>query len=160
MLGYNNLQNEGLDMIVLKEFIWKVDHYAYHVTDKKNLASIAMHGLLPKCGDRSKSIGDTRKAIYFFDCLESVYDWAEWLYEDKNIEDLALLRFNLKRRKWHIQNIHEGDFYLDNKVDKEAIELLYVYDENHVLVPLNMYLNRYNLEWKKITEDKKILNLK
>lgn len=53
-------------MIILKEFIWQQDHSAYHITTKENMKKIKEQGLTPKLGERSKSVGDTEKAIYFF----------------------------------------------------------------------------------------------
>lgn len=123
-------------MIIVNEFIWRSDHYAFHLTNKKAIGSISKQGLKPLCGKRSKSVGDDTKGIYFFDCLGSVTDWIEALYENKNIEELELLRFNLKNRKWLKRN--DNEFYLLNKVLPEKIEYLRIYDpEKEMYLPLN-----------------------
>ena len=133
-------------MIIINEFIWKRDHYAFHLTNKKAIDDISRQGLKPLCGERSKSVGDDTKGIYFFDCLGSVTNWIEALYENKNIEELELLRFNLKNRKWLMNNCNE--FYLLNKVSPEKIEYLRIYDpEKEIYLPLNN-LDYYYLDKK------------
>ena len=37
-------------MIFFEDFIWKTDHYAYHITRTNNLLTIKNNGLIPKCG--------------------------------------------------------------------------------------------------------------
>mgnify|MGYP003305981478 CR=1 FL=1 len=94
-------------MIIVNEFIWRSDHYAFHLTNKKAIGSISKQGLKPLCGKRSKSVGDDTKGIYFFDCLGSVTDWIEALYENKLsvvFEDINLARETLDNVREFIRN--------------------------------------------------------
>ena len=123
-------------MIILNEFIWRQNHDAFHITNTEAMMRICMNGLIPMCGERSRSVGDDTKGIFFFDCLGSVSNWIDLLYRDRDIYELELLRFNLKGRKWFIHNSDE--FYLTNKVLPNRIEYLRIYDvENNIYLPLN-----------------------
>ena len=123
-------------MIIINEFIWRKDHHVFHITNMEAMGNICKQGLKPQCGERSKSIGDETKGIFFFDYLGSACDWIDVLYKNKNIYELELLRFNLKNRKWIKHN--NDEFYLLNKVFPEAIEYLRIYDtEKNVYLPLN-----------------------
>lgn len=137
-------------MIFFEDFIWKTDHYAYHITRTNNLLTIKNNGLIPKCGERSLINNDSRKAIYFFDSLYSIDDWIEALYNNKNIESLELLRFNLKNRKWHSQNSDIGDFYLCNPVLPKRIELLKREDEEGHMFNINDVILQKKLIWESL----------
>lgn len=73
---------------------------AYHITEKRNLASIQEKGLVPSVGPRSKDLGEPENVVYFFRSLEDVdnalLNWlGEW-YEDYEDEiDLVILEVNL-----------------------------------------------------------------
>jgi len=121
-------------MIISKEFIWSEDHFAYHITLKDNINSIIEKGLIPSLGQRSISACDNEKAIYFFDSLLNLNDWMEKLYSDKNKDDLEVLRFNLRGRKWYLHNGGE-DFYLKRKVNIDKLEMLRLYDINNNVIP-------------------------
>lgn len=123
-------------MIILKEFIWRKDHYAFHITNTDEMVSICKQGLKPLTGERSKSVDDDTKGIYFFDCLASASDWVDALYEKKDIYELELLKFNLKNRKWIKKN--DDEFYLLYKILPERIEYLRIYNrEKGIYLPLN-----------------------
>ena len=123
-------------MIILNEFIWRKDHYAFHITNTDAMANICKQGLKPLSGERSKLVDDDIKGIFFFDCLSNVSDWAEVLYETKDIYELELLKFNLKNRKWIKHN--NDEFYLPNKILPGRIEYLRIYDtEKRIYLPLN-----------------------
>ena len=87
-------------MVILDSFIWRKDHYAYHVTNVNAMKSICQYGLKPLCGERSRSVGDSIKGIYFTDYFYSVLEWIDLLYKDVSVYDLEVLRFNLRNRKW------------------------------------------------------------
>ena len=124
-------------MIITKEFIWKTDHYGYHITNIDAMKNICVEGLKPLCGERSKLADDNFNGIFFFDNLYNLNEWIDVLYKNKNIYELELLRFNIKQRKWIIKNPDE--FYLIHKVNKEKIEYLRFYDEeNDIYLPLNI----------------------
>ena len=143
-------------MIILKPFVWRKDHFAYHLTSSDYMKMICSQGLKPLCGERSQSVGDDTKGVFFFDCLESVLDWIDYLYKDRNVEELELLRFNLKNRKWVKQN--DCEFYLPHKVLPERVEYLRIYDqETSSLSPLSSigdYNKRKELIWKGLKDYK------
>ena len=129
-----------------KEFIWYNDHYVYHITKSENVENITKKGLVPFCGERSISVGDTRKAIYFFDYIYSAEEWAYRLYED-NIE-LELLKFNLKRRKWYMVNQEIGDFYITSPILPENIEILKRITEDNNIFSINEISYQKKLIWE------------
>ena len=125
-------------MIILEPFIWRENHYSYHLTNIEAMEGICKNGLIPLVGDRSKSVGDNIKGVFFFDSLYLMNDWIERLYENKDIYQLELLRFNLKGRKWNVRHCYEYDeFYLFNKVVQDKIEYLRLYDKSGTFLPLN-----------------------
>ena len=124
-------------MIIVKEFIWQTNHDAFHVTTTDNMQKICKEGLLPLCGERSKSVGDDIEGIFFFDYLGSAPDWIDALYEGKDIREIELLKFNLKHREWLKQNCDE--FYLTNRVAPQDIQYLRIYDRvKKIYLPLSL----------------------
>ena len=149
-------------MVILNEFIWRKDHYAFHITNTDVIDHICMEGLKPLCGERSESIGDNVGGIFFFDYLGSVSDWIDALYKTKSIYELELLRFNLKNRKWIKQN--DNEFYLPNKVFPERLEYLRIYDiEQNIYLPLT-YIDDTNenikLVWNSLNEYRPLVKTK
>ena len=66
----------------------------YHVTLMSNLDDIMRNGLEPRLGERSKEVGEVRKAIYLFPTIDDM-DCAlgQWLgdwYNDEYGEDVPL----------------------------------------------------------------------
>lgn len=141
-------------MIILEEFIWRQDHYAYHLTNTNDIKNIRNVGLKPLCGKRSLSIGDNIKGIFFFDYLGSTIDWIDALYPNTKIYELELLRFNLKNRKWIKHN--ENEFYLIHNVHPDKIDYLRIHDiENNIVLPLSYIIqNNIELEWNNLNEYK------
>ena len=143
-------------MIFSEEFIWRNDHYAYHLTESKNIKLIQEKGLVPMIGKRSISVNDNIKAIYFFDNIYSTEDWINELYKDKDPSNLELLRFNLKNRKWYIKDLETGEFYLTRIILPSKIEYLRLYDEeNEKNFNLNNFSIKYIQEWNPINSYKK-----
>ena len=145
-----------------KDFIFYCDHDAFHITKKENMDSIINLGLRPRCEERCRSIGDSRKAIYFFDYLESADEWAQELFNCKNIEELEILKFNLKRRVWHSSNSSIGDFYLTNMVKSKDLFYLSEISKNNLLDKSYHGYNNINI-WLPISdyhqEKQKVINL-
>ena len=152
-------------MIVLEPFIWREDHYSYHITNTEAMKGICKNGLKPLVGDRSMSVGDNIKGIFFFDSLYSINDWIERLYKDKDIYELELLRFNIKQRKWNMRRCYEYvEFYLLNKVAQDKIEYLRLYDKSDTFLPLNFenYLNDSDnrIMWNSLCDYKPLVKSK
>lgn len=149
-------------MIIVNEFIWRKDHPAFHITNTDSMMSICTKGLRPLCGERSKLVEDNVKGIYFFDYLGSASNWIDALYNDRDIYELELLRFNLKNRKWIKKNCDE--FYLPNKIIPKGIEYLRIYDtEQNVYLPLNFidYIDEKRiLVWNSLDEYKPLVKVK
>lgn len=61
------------------------------------MKDIVIHGLKLLCGENSQCVGDTRKAIYFFDKLWFFYDWVDALYFKEDADQLELLKFKEKK---------------------------------------------------------------
>lgn len=141
-------------MIILDEFIWNEDHYVYHLTRQECMEKIIVEGLRPICGERSKSVGDIRRAVYFFDSLSRTEEWMECLYTEKDIKGLELLRFNLKRRKWKIQCSEVEDFYLLRPVLPQGIEYATLYNEEGQIVNLDSDLAKVKVLWNPLSKYK------
>ena len=148
-------------MILLSEYVGDNENYGYHITNNGAMDSICKKGLIPSIGERSKSAGDDIKGIFFFNNLDSVNEWIEKLYKDKDICDLELLRFNLENRKWIIRNSNE--FYLMSKVSEDRIEYLRIYNkELKIFLPINlinMSINNTYL-WYKLEDYKPLIRVK
>ncbi len=139
-----------IELIILEEFIWREDCYAYHITHKNKMGEIVSKGLIPQIGERSQSINDNNKAIYFSCSLYSIDEWIDCLYGNKDIDNLELLRFNLKNRKWFIQDPTIGDFYVKRAINPERISYLKIFDSDGNISSLrNLYMALYSLEAKK-----------
>lgn len=129
----------GSSMIFKEECICYRNCYGYHITEEQNMRSIKELGLKPLCGPRSESVGDIRKAIYFFlpETHYSIYDWINLLYQNKDIQNLKLLRFNLMRRKLYEQCAPIGDFFVLRPISPEKIEYATILDFHDTSLPLN-----------------------
>lgn len=130
-------------MIVTKEFIWKSDHFVCHITEEKNMLSIIKNGLLPLNGERCKSVMDDRNGVFCLDGVHNVQYWIEELYEQYELETLKLLRFNLKERKWYIDNSNDYAFgmYLPHKVLPQKLDFLQMKDSSGEILPLTKLLD-------------------
>lgn len=117
-------------MVFNNQFIINEDHFGYHITTIDNILNIKEKGLIPSCGERSILSGDTRNAIYFSDCFESVEYWIDRLYKNKDKKSLELLKFNLKSIEWFSQNNEISDYYLLQSIPADKIEFLRIFDEN------------------------------
>lgn len=168
-------------MIVIKEFIWYEDHFVLHITKEEKMIRIMEKGLLPLNGERCSQIGDEWKGVFCLDALSSVEDWATELYERHELETLKLLRFNLKRRKWYIDNSNDLAFgmylpykvlpekisYLDIKDEKGRslpltklfdLDLLYLYEMNKTFIGIennqDIFVDNYIMSWQPISQYK------
>lgn len=137
------------------EFTLKFDYPAYHITERRNLNSILDNGLISMCGNRSLEVSDTRKAIYFFCHFDLLYDWIELLYKDKAIDELILLRFNLKNRHCYTQDPFMDDYYTRGRIRSDKLDFLCVY-ENNEIVPYNENIYKNTLKFEKLTDLQKI----
>lgn len=66
----------------------QIKHSIYHVTPMKNYNKILKNGFIPKIGKRSKELGETIPAVYFFpsreDCDTALSCWLGECFEDVN----------------------------------------------------------------------------
>lgn len=70
----------------------------YHLTKKSNLygeTGIIKRGLIPQCGERSKSINDKRIVVCFTDDYYTLPVWALHLYPKVDWSDLCVLTFDI-----------------------------------------------------------------
>lgn len=138
-------------MIVTEEFIWKKDHFVCHITEEQNMPSIIEKGLIPMNGERCRFVMDNRTGVFCLDGVHNVQAWAEALYEEYELETLKLLRFNLKRRKWYIDNSNDLAFgmYLPYKVLPEKISYLDIRDKDGEILPITKLFDlgfMYNID--------------
>ena len=130
-------------MIVTEEFIWRKDHYVCHLTEESNMESIIEKGLLPSNGKRCQSVKDERVGVFCFDGLHHAKDWAEILYDKSELETLKILRFNLKNRKWHIDNSNAFvlGMYLPYKVLPERLSYLCITNNDGEEIPITKFFD-------------------
>lgn len=114
-------------MLSIYPTILRYNRFVYHLTREERIQQIKKQGLKPQNGERCQKIGDTNKGVYFFDSLGYLYDWIEELYP-QICEELYLLRFNIKNRKWYIQDATIGDYYLKTPVRKESLQYITLSD--------------------------------
>ena len=147
-------------MVYINDFIWREDHMAYHITTVDNMNGICDKGLLPLCGERSKSVGDDSIGIHFSDSLTSIIeDWMDMLYENKDKNSLEVLRFNLKGLKWKTNYMGDyyvpGDWYLVDRLLPEYIEYLRIINNGiyeHASDSNDLYYKEDNKIWIPIKE--------
>lgn len=130
---------DSTNLSINQGFIIYWDYFVYHLTRKEYMEKIVTQGLKPMCGENSKSIGDTKKAIYFFDNLRFLEDWVDALYGIENANNLELLRFNLKRRKWKPLDVEFGEGYIERKIPSEKIEYADLLDSKLKWKSLQLY---------------------
>ena len=144
-------------MILSPEKISNFQLYGYHITEINNLKLIKKEGLVPKCGKRSREIGDYRKVIYFFPALILMDNWRKVLYKDTNSASLALLRFNLDNVDITITDKDSwdlfGDWYTKDPISPEKIEILKCLDQygNPFLLEELYQQPKENLIWEPIS---------
>jgi hypothetical protein len=72
----------------------------YHVTPVRNLAAIAVEGLVPQIGPRSQQAGETDSLVHCFTAFEWVEEAlkGDWARRFEESERLTLLAINLSPR--------------------------------------------------------------
>ncbi len=120
----------------------------YHITEIKNLFGedgIAKKGLVPQCGDRSKSIGDTRCAVSLTSSYESLKSWKLYLYPNVKPDDLCILQVDIDKQ--NIKNYeNKTEFYTNILIPPEKINVVKFYDSitNEPISFLYLYKNDFN----------------
>ena len=133
------------------------EEFGYHITERKNIDSIREKGLIPQCGERSKSVDDNA-AVYFTKCITLIDDWFDLLYPNRDINELLLLRFNLMRRKWYINSYFQSDCYLERKVRPECLQYGEILNpEEGRLLNWKEPIYEKKLIWKPISEYPKLM---
>jgi len=116
---------------------------AYHVTLASNMKSILSQGFIPSIGERSKNLGETEKAVYFFHSLEecdnALWNWLGEELEDVD-EDLVIFEVNIDK-KWTVFDDNGQLFYEIKVTEKvEPHRIVKVLNENYKEVKLQEYL--------------------
>ena len=142
-------------MEVTRECIVTVSHPVYHITNTFAMKNICQDGLKPLCGERSKYVGDSLKAIYFTDDFKCITEWMKLLYENKDPYELEVLRFDIKERKEWSSRGEEG--YLLDKVGKDEVSYLRIVHSKKGDLPLSYlrnidFIKESRLLWKSLDE--------
>lgn len=150
-------------MIFDEPFIFRRDHYAYHVTHVDNMPMISTLGLRPKLGERSIFADDRVKAVYFFDSIYSADSWMDLLYPEEDGYSLELLRFNLKGYKWYLTD-GCNEFYLKTPVKPASVSYLRISDSFQEFVPLSIIYDAlydkkdsYSFTWNSVISYKPLV---
>lgn len=118
------------------------------------MTEIKENGLIPKLEEGKLSTNNRIKTIHYFDSLYLVDKWIQKLYEEQDLDDLELLKFNIKDKKGYIYS--SNDFYTLHEIDKQGISYLTIYNKQGIILPLNLitealyFPNDYILMWNNI----------
>ena len=122
----------------------------FHVTPKKNIASILEYGLIAQIGSRSKEIGESQEAIYLFPNREEMETaLANWLGECfEEDEELLILQIDLPDNfpVYREVDSNGNDFYeayCNCNISEEFITA--IYDEAYNIIPRTL-LDKNDLE--------------
>lgn len=120
--------------------------HCYHLTSKSKIDKIRELGLIPMCGENSKSIQDYIEAVYFFLNLHRIPDWVSLLLHG-NYDEAVLIKFDTR----YIKNIYVNDIFMGDcyTLDKINSEHLYILDGN---VTPKIYEQK-ELIWKPLKND-------
>lgn len=73
----------------------------YHVSLKENEESILNDGLVPKIGNLSSKLGESKEAVYLFTSEEAMNNaLMNWLGEELPDEDLVIFQVTLPSDYW------------------------------------------------------------
>lgn len=112
------------------------DCFGYHITTEPNFYRILKTGLKPKMGERSHSIGEEIKGVFFFEDLRMLPFWTKRLYEDKDLLSLKVLRIHLEGLLWYAHNGGE-DYFLKRTVPISRLDYLKTMSINGEELPIN-----------------------
>lgn len=102
----------------------KFFHYSYHLTPKEKIEDIKKLGLIPLCGENSKSIQDYIEAIYFFLNLHRLSDWGSVLFHDV-YHEASLIRIDMRGIKnLYVNDLLLGDCYTLDKIGIDYLSIL------------------------------------
>ncbi len=105
---------------------------AFHLTKKENLYGengICSKGLIPTCGERSKSIGDSRYVISFSSRYYTLPIWRMYLYPKVDTNDLCVLSFEIDKKDC-VNHTNDTEFFTYNSIPPEKINIVNFYDKN------------------------------
>ena len=104
---------------------------AFHLTKKENLygeKGICYNGLIPTCGERSRSIGDMRSVVSFSSKYYTLPVWMIYLYPGVDTNDLCVLSFEMDRKDC-FNHINDTEFFTYNSMPPEKINIVNFYDK-------------------------------
>ena len=103
----------------------------YHLTKKENLfgdTGIINHGLIPQCGERSKSINDNRVGVSFTNNYDTLKVWWIYLYPDTNVNDLCVLSFDIDKKDCK-KTENKTEFYTTKTIYPDEISIPSFYNK-------------------------------
>lgn len=104
---------------------------AFHLTKKENIYGengICSKGLIPTCGERSRSIGDKRSVVSFSSNYYTSPVWMIYLYPGVDPSDLCVLSFEIDKKDC-INHINDTEFFTYNTIPPEKINIVSFYDK-------------------------------
>lgn len=121
---------------------------AFHLTKIENLYGddgIISIGLVPKNGDRSKSINDMNEAIYFSSSYYTIRDWWLYLYPKLDPRDLCVLTFDIPD-EYCIEK-QKTEYYTSQAIPPEDISIVRFFNEIDDEEVLFTHLQKNSLDY-------------
>ena len=122
----------------------------YHLTQVKNLYGedgIGAKGLIPQCGERSRSVGDNREVICFTANYYTLKVWWLFLYHKLNPNELCVLTFDVPKEKTKRSNT---EFTIDYILPPDHINVASFYNKDTCeVIPFYLFQEgkTINLGW-------------
>ena len=104
---------------------------SYHVTLRKSVPNILARGLQPRLGARSKELGESDKAVFFYkskkDCKEGLSGWFGGCFFGDDIANLVVLEVKLGKNTLSVKE-QDGEFCVLELIDETAIKKVWTVD--------------------------------
>lgn len=127
--------------------------FGYHITLKEDLEKIAVEGLLPLNGTRSKRLNDSDERICFSSELVNINTWRRKLFLDKDWDELSVLTFEITDINYFADTkavqpgVMNKNFYTKQIIPPSDIYVIQVANENDIPQHLSELENWTNAEY-------------
>lgn len=130
----------------------------YHITKIENLYGkdgIIRRGLIPQCGERSRTINDSRIGISFTNDFYTLPVWRFYLYPRELIPQLCVLSFQIDDSIC-FNHINKTEFITHNLITPDDIFLTYFFDKKTGKEIPFTHLDRDAVRWLDWINNEKI----